>query len=88
VWTQSGPAERLLRLLDSTSLFSNAYADDVIAAISKRREHRADARPDGCCTPRLDARHWVRSVWPRRQVDEVVCGSTAGLIRPFSRCAD
>ena len=31
----------------------------------------------------------MRSVWPRRQVDEVVRRfDLANLVRPFSRCAD
>ncbi len=85
-----GRLARLLRLLGFDALFSNAYADDEIVAISEaqgrivltrdRRLLHAKAVTHG---------YWVRSVWPRRQVDEVVRRfDLAGLIRPFSRCAD
>lgn len=85
-----GQLARLLRLLGFDVLYSNAYADDEIAAISEaqgrivltrgRRLLHAKAVTHGT---------WVRSVWPRRQVDEVVGRfDLAGLIRPFSRCAD
>ena len=85
-----GQLTRLLRLLGFDVLYSNAYADDEIAAISEaqgrivltrgRRLLHAKAVTHGT---------WVRSVWPRRQVDEVVRRfDLAGLIRPFSRCAD
>lgn len=85
-----GRLARLLRLLGFDVLFSNAYADDEIAAISEaqgrivltrdRRLLHAKAVTHGA---------WVRSVWPRRQVDEVVRRfDLARLIRPFSRCAD
>ncbi|MGD9611789.1 MAG: Mut7-C RNAse domain-containing protein, partial [Kiritimatiellia bacterium] len=85
-----GRLARLLRLLGFDALFSNAYADDEIVAISEaqgrivltrdRRLLYAKAVTHGC---------WVRSVWPRRQVDEVVRRfDLAGQIRPFSRCAD
>lgn len=85
-----GRLARLLRLLGFDALFSNAYADDEIVAISEaqgrivltrdRRLLHAKAVTHG---------YWVRSVWPRRQVDEVVRRfDLAGLVRPFSRCAD
>ena len=85
-----GRLARLLRLLGFDALFSNAYADDEIVAISEaqgrivltrdRRLLHAKAVTHG---------YWVRSVWPRRQVDEVVRRfDLARLIRPFSRCAD
>ena len=85
-----GRLARLLRLLGFDALFSNAYADDEIVAISEaqgrivltrdRRLLHAKAVTHG---------YWVRSVWPRRQVDEVVRRfDLAGQIRPFSRCAD
>ena len=85
-----GRLARLLRLLGFDALFSNAYADDEIVAIAEaqgrivltrdRRLLHAKAVTHG---------YWVRSVWPRRQVDEVVRRfDLAGQIRPFSRCAD
>lgn len=85
-----GRLARLLRLLGFDALFSNSYADDEIVAIAEaqgrvvltrdRRLLHAKAVTHG---------YWVRSVWPRRQVDEVVRRfDLAGLIRPFSRCAD
>lgn len=85
-----GRLARLLRLLGFDVLFSNAYADDEIVAISEaqgrivltrdRRLLHAKAVTHGA---------WVRSVWPRRQVDEVVRRfDLANLVRPFSRCAD
>ena len=85
-----GRLARLLRLLGFDVLYSNAYADDEIVAISEaqgrivltrdRRLLHAKAVTHGT---------WVRSVWPRRQVDEVVRRfDLAGQIRPFSRCAD
>ena len=85
-----GRLARLLRLLGFDTLFSNAYADDEIVAISEaqgrivltrdRRLLHANAVTHG---------YWVRSVWPRRQVDEVVRRfDLANLVRPFSRCAD
>ena len=85
-----GRLARLLRLLGFDALFSNAYADEEIVAISEaqgrivltrdRRLLHAKAVTHG---------YWVRSVWPRRQVDEVVRRfDLANLVRPFSRCAD
>lgn len=85
-----GRLARLLRLLGFDVLFSNAYADDEIVAISEaqgrivltrdRRLLHAKAVTHG---------YWVRSVWPRRQVDEVVRRfDLASRVRPFSRCAD
>ena len=85
-----GRLARLLRLLGFDALFSNAYADDEIMAISEaqgrivltrdRRLLHAKAVTHG---------YWVRSVWPRRQVDEVMRRfDLANLVRPFSRCAD
>ena len=85
-----GRLARLLRLLGFDVLYSNAYADAEIAAISEaqgrivltrdRRLLHAKAVTHG---------YWVRSVWPRRQMDEVVRRfDLAGQFRPFSRCAD
>ena len=85
-----GRLARMLRLLGFDTLFSNAYADAEIVAISEaqgrivltrdRRLLHAKAVTHG---------YWVRSVWPRRQVDEVVRRfDLADQVRPFSRCAD
>ncbi len=85
-----GRLARMLRLLGFDTLFSNTYGDGEIVAISEaegrivltrdRRLLHAKAVTHG---------YWVRSVWPRRQVDEVVRRfDLAGLVRPFSRCAD
>ena len=85
-----GRLARLLRLLGFDVLFSNAYGDDEIVAISEA-QHRIVLTRDRRLLHAKAVTHgyWVRSVWPRRQVDEVVRRfDLAGQIRPFSRCAD
>ena len=85
-----GRLARLLRLLGFDALFSNAYADDEIVRISEEQERIALTRDRRLLFAKAVAHgYWVRSVWPRRQVDEVVRRfDLAGLVRPFSRCAD
>lgn len=84
-----GRLARTLRLLGFDALFSNAYRDDEIVAISAeqarivltrdRRLLHAKAIVHGC---------WVRSVLVARQVEEVLRRfNLAGQVRPFSRCA-
>ena len=85
-----GRLARMLRLLGFDALFSNAYADDEIAAISEAQGRIVLTRDRRLLHAKaITHGYWVRSVWPRRQVDEVVRRfDLANLIRPFSRCAD
>ena len=85
-----GRLARLLRLLGFDVLFSNAYDDDEIVRISEEQGRIALTRDRRLLYAKAVTHGtWVRSVWPRRQVDEVVRRfDLAGLIRPFSRCAD
>ena len=85
-----GRLARLLRLLGFDALFSNAYDDDEIVRISEE-QHRIALTRDRRLLYAKAVTHgyWVRSVWPSRQVEEVVRRfDLAGLVRPFSRCAD
>ena len=84
-----GRLARLLRLLGFDVLFSNVYADDEIVAISEAQGRIVLTRDRRLLYAKAVTHGtWVRSVWPRRQVDEVVRRfDLAGLIRPFSRCA-
>ncbi len=85
-----GRLARLLRLLGFDALFSNAYADDQIVRISEEQGRIALTRDRRLLFAKAVAHgYWVRSVWPRRQVDEVVRRfDLEDLVRPFSRCAD
>ena len=79
-----------LRLLGFDALFSNAYADDEIVRISEEQGRIVLTRDRRLLFAKAVAHgYWVRSVWPSRQVEEVVRRfGLAGQIRPFSRCAD
>ena len=85
-----GRLARLLRLLGFDALFSNAYTDDEIVAISEAQSRIVLTRDRRLLYAKAVTHgYWVRSVWPRRQVDEVVRRfDLTGQIRPFSRCAD
>ncbi len=85
-----GRLARLLRLMGFDTLFSNAYDDDEIVRISEAQGRIALTRDRRLlCAKAVTHGYWVRSVWPSRQVEEVVRRfDLAGLIRPFSRCAD
>lgn len=85
-----GRLARLLRLLGFDALFSNAYDDDEIVRISEEQGRIALTRDRRLLFAKAVTHgYWVRSVWPRRQVDEVVRRfDLADLVRPFSRCAD
>ena len=85
-----GRLARLLRLLGFDVLFSNAYDDDEIVRISEEQGRIALTRDRRLLYAKAVTHgYWVRSVWPRRQVDEVVRRfDLAGLVRPFARCAD
>ncbi len=85
-----GRLARLLRLMGFDTLFSNAYADDEIVRISEEQGRIVLTRDRRLLHAKAVTHgYWVRSVWPRRQVDEVVRRfDLAGQVRPFSRCAD
>lgn len=85
-----GRLVRQLRLLGFDALFSNAYDDDEIVRISEAQGRIALTRDRRLLYAKAVTHgYWVRSVWPSRQVEEVVRRfDLAGLVRPFSRCAD
>lgn len=85
-----GRLARLLRLLGFDALFSNAYDDDEIVRISEEQNRIALTRDRRLLHAKAVTHgYWVRSVWPSKQVDEVVRRfDLAGQVRPFSRCAD
>ncbi len=85
-----GRLARMLRLLGFDALFSNAYDDDEIVAIAEAQGRVVLTRDRRLLYAKAVTHgYWVRSVWPRRQVDEVVRRfDLSGQIRPFSRCAD
>ena len=85
-----GRLARLLRLMGFDTLFSNAYDDDEIVRISEEQNRIALTRDRRLLYAKAVTHgYWVRSVWPSRQVEEVVRRfDLAGRIRPFSRCAD
>ena len=85
-----GRLARLLRLLGFDVLFSNTYADDEIVRISEEQGRIALTRDRRLLFAKAVTHgYWVRSVWPRRQVDEMVRRfDLEDLVRPFSRCAD
>ena len=85
-----GRLARLLRLLGFDVLFSNMYADDEIVRISEEQGRIALTRDRRLLFAKAVTHgYWVRSVWPRRQVDEMVRRfDLEDLVRPFSRCAD
>ena len=85
-----GRLARLLRLMGFDTLFSNSYADDEIVRISEEQGRIVLTRDRRLLHAKAVTHgYWVRSVWPRRQVDEVVRRfDLAGQVRPFSRCAD
>lgn len=85
-----GRLARLLRLLGFDALFSNAYGDDEIVAIAEAQNRIVLTRDRRLLYAKAVTHgYWVRSVWPSRQVEEVVRRfDLAGQIRPFSRCAD
>lgn len=85
-----GRLARLLRLLGFDVLFSNAYDDDEIVRISEEQGRIALTRDRRLLYAKAVTHgYWVRSVWPSRQVEEVVRRfDLAGLVRPFLRCAD
>ena len=85
-----GRLARNLRLLGFDTLFSNAFNDDEIVAISEAQGRIVLTRDRRLLYAKAVTHgYWVRSVWPQRQVDEVVKRfDLAGLVRPFSRCAD
>ena len=85
-----GRLARNLRLLGFDTLFSNAYDDDEIVAISEAQGRIVLTRDRRLLYAKAVTHGtWVRSVWPRRQVDEVVNRfDLAGRVRPFSRCAN
>ena len=85
-----GRLARLLRLMGFDTLFSNAYADDEIVRISEEQNRIVLTRDRRLLHAKAVTHgYWVRSVWPSRQIEEVVRRfDLAGLVRPFSRCAD
>lgn len=85
-----GRLARNLRLLGFDTLFSNAYDDDEIVAISEEQGRIVLTRDRRLLHAKAVTHgYWVRSVWPSRQVEEVVRRfDLGGLVRPFSRCAD
>ena len=85
-----GRLARRLRLLGFDVLFSNAYADDEIVRISEAQGRIVLTRDRRLLYAKAVTHGtWVRSVWPRQQVEEVVRRfDLSGHVRPFSRCAD
>ena len=85
-----GRLARMLRLLGFDVLFSNAYGDDEIVAIAEAQRRIVLTRDRRLLYAKAVTHgYWVRSVWPSRQVEEVVRRfDLAGQVRPFSRCAD
>ena len=84
-----GKLARRLRLLGFDTLFSNAYTDPEIAAISQA-QHRIVLTRDRRLLHAKTITHgyWVRSDIPAQQLEEVVRRfDLAGAARPFSRCA-
>lgn len=85
-----GRLARMLRLMGFDVLFSNAYDDDEIVAIAAEQKRIVLTRDRRLLHAKAVTHgYWVRSVLVARQVEEVMRRfDLAGLVRPFSRCAD
>lgn len=85
-----GRLARKLRLLGFDTLFSNAYRDDEIVAVAASQKRIVLTRDRRLLHAKAVTHgYWVRSVLVARQVEEVLRRfDLAGLVRPFSRCAD
>lgn len=85
-----GRLARKLRLLGFDTLFSNSYRDDEIVAIAAEQRRIVLTRDRRLLHAKAVTHgYWVRSVLVARQVEEVLRRfDLAGLIQPFSRCAD
>lgn len=84
-----GRLARGLRLLGFDALFSNAYRDAEIAAISAEQGRIVLTRDRRLLYAKAVTHgYWVRSVQVARQIEEVLRRfDLAGHVRPFSRCA-
>ena len=84
-----GRLARTLRLLGFDALFSNAYRDDEIVAISAEQARIVLTRDRRLLHAKAIVHgYWVRSILVAQQVEEVVRRfRLAGQVRPFSRCA-